>query len=281
MQGNNLCTLCAFFAFTVSLMLFGCKKDPSLQQEPTLNGKPARIIGHGGMGIGYKYPMNSFESLSEALDSGVDGIEMDVQMTADSVLVLYHGKDLETETGCNGQVRGHSYVELKDCNYERKLFAGPVPLITAEDFFRRIGKKDFRVTLECKIEFGADPSHVNRFARNLAAFIEKHQLVARSYVESYNLDFLRQLKQLNDSLRLFVYAGDMRETLIADAYVPLHGVTIDLARADASFIQQAHKHVLEVSVFNVRTERDNVKALNIGADNIQTDKVRHLVDLRR
>ena len=46
------------------------------------------------MGITSQFPINTFESINSALALGADGSEVDIQMTKDSVLVLFHNRKL-------------------------------------------------------------------------------------------------------------------------------------------------------------------------------------------
>ena len=53
-----------------------------------------RVIGHRGTPIHPTYPENTLAAVRTALQAGVDGIEVDVRLTADGVLVLSHDGDL-------------------------------------------------------------------------------------------------------------------------------------------------------------------------------------------
>lgn len=77
-------------------MLFGPGIDEGFEVS-------ALIIGHRGMGAtphdgksyGHKLPPeNTILSFARALEAGVDGIEMDVHLSADGVPVVIHSKDL-------------------------------------------------------------------------------------------------------------------------------------------------------------------------------------------
>lgn len=49
---------------------------------------------HDRMNVKSLYPINSMESLINTLETNADGTEFDVQMTKDSVLVLFRDGDL-------------------------------------------------------------------------------------------------------------------------------------------------------------------------------------------
>ena len=84
------------FLYILLIFLF-----PSCQKETfninNLNGD-ILVMGHGGMGVSHAYPMNTFESIMHCINLGVDGTEIDVQMTKDGVLVAYHDKELSNKT---------------------------------------------------------------------------------------------------------------------------------------------------------------------------------------
>ncbi|MBK9148661.1 MAG: hypothetical protein IPM12_12700 [Flavobacteriales bacterium] len=94
------------FTWGLPVLLIGCTApDPG----------NARIIGHGGSGPEADWPMNSEQSLRAALDLGIDGIELDAQLTADGVLLAYHESDLSELTACSGKVNAHPWEMLQAC----------------------------------------------------------------------------------------------------------------------------------------------------------------------
>ena len=52
------------------------------------NSRPARVLGHRGMGVGAGE--NTLEAFAEALRLGADGVELDVRRTADGALAVHH-----------------------------------------------------------------------------------------------------------------------------------------------------------------------------------------------
>ena len=70
------------------------------------------------MGIKSSYPINTFESIQKCLNMGSDGVEFDVQLTSDSVLVAYHGTDLSESTNLSGKISELTWAEVKDAKYK-------------------------------------------------------------------------------------------------------------------------------------------------------------------
>lgn len=70
-----------------------------------------KIIGHrGARGLA---PENTLESIHAALAAHVDGVEIDVRATADSVIVLSHDPYLTDEKGSTWRISQHTYGFLR------------------------------------------------------------------------------------------------------------------------------------------------------------------------
>ena len=58
-------------------------------------------------------PENSLPAFQHCIDEGVDMVELDLQMTSDSVLVLMHDHALDRTSTGNGRVSNFTYEEIK------------------------------------------------------------------------------------------------------------------------------------------------------------------------
>lgn len=89
---------------------FSCNKD--------VNKPLVTVYGHAGMSIYDErtiYPPNSFESIQHAVEIiRVEGVEIDIQMTKDSVLVLYHDTFISNSPGFNGCIGNYDWSVIKD-----------------------------------------------------------------------------------------------------------------------------------------------------------------------
>lgn len=70
------------------------------------------VIGHRGA-AGHA-PENTIESISCAIEMGVDYVEIDVQPTRDGRLVVFHDRTMRRLTDFNGYVREYTFVELTE-----------------------------------------------------------------------------------------------------------------------------------------------------------------------
>jgi glycerophosphoryl diester phosphodiesterase len=68
------------------------------------------ILAHRGAS-GYA-PENTFTAFELARTMGAGGIETDIQLTADGVLVLFHDRTIDRTTNGTGAVEAHTWAEL-------------------------------------------------------------------------------------------------------------------------------------------------------------------------
>ena len=99
-------------------------------------------IGHRGA-KGY-VAENTYESISKAIELGVDGIEIDVFKCASGELVLFHDKNLKELTGESGLIENLTTKQL-----EQFLVLGKYKIPTLTDVLKRIEKPLF-VNIELK-----------------------------------------------------------------------------------------------------------------------------------
>lgn len=80
--------------------------------------KIPELVAHRGAQI--KYPENTLESLDAAFKAGACFVEFDVQITADSIPVLFHDTDLHRITGVNGNILELTLRQVKELNAGEK-----------------------------------------------------------------------------------------------------------------------------------------------------------------
>ncbi len=94
---------------------------------------PVANLGHRGTGPtrpGHALPENSLPSYQEAIAQGADGIELDLELTADGRLVVMHDDTLERTTTCRGCVSDFTLEEIRSCRLLAAL--PPAALVNAE-----------------------------------------------------------------------------------------------------------------------------------------------------
>ncbi len=171
-------------------------------------------IGHRGA-KGYE-PENTFVSFQKALDMQVDGIELDVHLSADGEIMVIHDESIDRTTNGKGFVNTLSLRELKTFRID-----GKYEIPTLKEVFDLVNQDCF-INIELKSHEAAD---------KVVTLIEKYVAKKdwkydRFLVSSFDWNALQQVAFLNDKIPI----GVLTET------------DLDLALAFAKFIQAKSIH---------------------------------------
>ena len=144
-------------------------------------------IGHRGA-KGY-VAENTIESISKAIELGVDGIEIDVFKCLSGDLVLFHDKDLKDLTGKSGQIENLTINEL-----EEFLVLGKYKIPTLNDVLMKIESPLF-VNIELKglDTAGATSKIVADFSRK-TSWTQNHFIVS-----SFNWNELEKFRSIDNN----------------------------------------------------------------------------------
>ena len=72
---------------------------------------PFRVIAHRGASA--YAPENTLPAFERALELGASEVELDVQLSRDGALVLFHDRTLDGKTNLSGAVRDHTADALR------------------------------------------------------------------------------------------------------------------------------------------------------------------------
>jgi glycerophosphoryl diester phosphodiesterase len=109
------------FAIVVLIGFTSCKKKALNIQN--LNNNEITALGHAGMGIGNVLPMNSFESISRAINMGADGVEVDVQFSLDEEFVAFHDSYLDNNSNKEGQIYQMLWKDIAKASYRNPVLS--------------------------------------------------------------------------------------------------------------------------------------------------------------
>jgi len=264
---------------SILLIFLSCNKET--YEVTNLNGNKITVIGHGGMGVGKVYPLNSLESFLKCLAVGADGIEIDVQMTKDLELVAYHDQLLETKTNMNGKVNMFDMKDLKRANYTSYMFT-QYTVVSLNDIFSAIDDiHQYTYVFDCKLyPYGnLTTEYIENFAGAIIQLIERYSLVENALIESTNTDFLQILHDLKPELKLFIYPADFDSGFQTAKQMGLYGITISTSKITAEQVRMAHEQNIRVAVWNIQNRSQAVSAIKKNPDYIQADNINTVMKL--
>ena len=182
-------------------------------------------IGHRGA-KGYE-PENTLISFQKALDMQVDGIELDVHLSADGELIVIHDETIDRTTNGIGLVNSLSLRQLKKCRINNHH---EIPLLS--EVFDLVNKNCF-INIELKSYETAE-----KVVELIEDYVsEKNWKYEQFLISSFDWNALQQVRFLNERIQI----GVLTET------------DLDLALAFAKFIQakSIHPHFHMLSEENV------------------------------
>ena len=217
------------FICIISFSFSSCKRDPPLYEVDNLNGNVISAFGHGGMGVGFKYPIDTYESLEPCIRIGADGSEMDIQLTKDSVLVVHHNSNLNESTLCSGTINDKLWSEIWGCHYASP-FSSTINLRSVNDLLLSIPElRQKTITFDCKLYSNASDhtAYLDQYANAIIRLMSDYDIPAeRLFIESQDTAFLNVLKTKQADLRLFIYPANFEEGFARAKTMNLFGITI-------------------------------------------------------
>jgi HEAT repeat protein/glycerophosphoryl diester phosphodiesterase len=207
------------------------------------------IARHGSL---ESTPENTFAAFEQALNIGVDGLEVDVRRTKDDRLILMHDDTIDRTTDGKGYVNKLLYDEIRlyDAGaWKGEEFAGErVPLLS--DVLQFAKERNIIIILNVK-EYGIELKTLS--------LIEKFDMINQIYF-SGRLDRVR--------------SKDIGIQGVQLVFIPPNELTNEVI----DFIHERHKHV-GTSLFNT-DDREKMKELMIdGVDLILTDYPSVAIDI--
>jgi glycerophosphoryl diester phosphodiesterase len=228
------------------------------------------IVAHRGYHPG-NIPENSIASLEAAQKLGVYGSELDVYITTDGVVVLYHDTTLRG-TGDHPDNVGFKGLRVDECSYEQlkpyKLCNGE-GLPTLEEYVVQAKKYPAtKLILEIK---GHNTYEKNmRVAKACYDIIKNTDMQDQVEYISFNYDICKKIVEYDPDAMVQYLAGNKKPAdLFKDG---IRGIDYQHSVLTDEMIQQAHELGMTVNVWTVNSKSEIARFLSKGVDLVTTDE---------
>ncbi len=228
-------------------------------------------------------PENTLDAFHRAVDAGCDMIELDVQLSSDGAVVVFHDDDLDRTTDGAGPLATRTWEELRRLDagaWFGSHFAGArIPSLSealqavATELFVNVEVKSEAVTEQ--IVGGV----VDLAIRDIKAAGAAERVV----LSSFEPRALEQARMLDPKIRrsqLFdpgVHRGRSPAEVLRDA----EACVLSLARDQVTFpiVEQIHDAGSLVFVYTVNEAADMHRILELGVDGLFTDRPDRMLEL--
>lgn len=289
-----------------AVLLVGCGDRPRDDTASSSSGDTAAFAhvdlqGHrGARGL---LPENSIPSFEKALELGVRTVELDVVVTADSLVIVSHepwfshvicstpdGEPVREEEERSYNIYQMTYEETVefDCGSRgNPLFETQEPqaahkprldstIVALEQYADETGRSAPRYNIEIKSQPAFDGTFApapSAFARLVYDVIEEHGIRQRTTVQSFDTRSLRAIREIDSTLTLALLvgndlgvAGNVEQLGFTP---PVYSPHYDLV--DASTVDSVHDSGMKIIPWTINESDEMRRLLDLGVDGIITD----------
>jgi glycerophosphoryl diester phosphodiesterase len=160
-----------------------------------------KYVNYAHRGASSYAPENTLMAFYKGLELGANGIETDIQLSADGVPVLFHDDTLDRVTDRTGPLAELTAAELQAV----QVFCPDFPekkdtICTFEEFLRHFGWRDLTFAIELKVE---------GVAEEVADLIRKYGIEEKAIVTSFKFDYIKaqspdQFRKNNHFSQVFI-----------------------------------------------------------------------------
>lgn len=264
----------------VAIAVAACKAE-EVTSAHNLRGGSIMSVVHGGGGFEtYRntIPPNTIAGAERSFAQGADAVELDVQLSADGRLVVFHDPDLLVMTDCEGCVGAMDWPELAVCRYETRN--GPLDgdhglCLLDSAYARLVAPRPYR-TLFVNVKHDspcADNSAdgLRRFATALHDLLSRTGFAQVTFIESAKEDFLQQYQTLSPTANLIYDDEDFERGIGVVQRNGFKGLAISNGRVTESQVRKAHEAGIWLGIWDVKVMAGAKAAVAKGPDFIMTD----------
>jgi len=294
----------------IPLLFFAC--STTLPQDPkpdtlaeqalcdleTASGICFHLIGHRGAAA--YAPENTLASVEKAVALGTLEVEIDVQLSKDGVVMLFHDGTLDEKTNLTGPVREHTAAVLLEADIgswfdkvhpeSEERFAG-TPLDRFEDLLSEFGDRIY-YHVELKSLEPELPGLV-------VEALERHNLIRRATITSFDVAQLERTRLLSprsptcwllrsrlpkDALLGEALLIEQTEMLERAKRAGFQMVGIRANRLSPEILALARAQGLGIRAFGIKNDADMERVLALAADGMTTnwpDRLRARLESQR
>ncbi len=238
-----------------------------------------KIYAHRGNSS--KYPENTLIAFESAIKVGTDGIETDVHLTKDGVLVITHDEEISRVSNGHGMVKDLTLEELRQYDFglwKGEEFRGQ-QILTLDDFLDLMENNKILLNIEIKMGFILYPG----IEEKLYEKIKTRGFLERTIFSSFNHYSLAMIREMDSQAKTgALYQSGLYEPHLYAKTFGASALHPHFMAFDAVLLKTCHERNLLVNLWTVETLEQAQKFETIGIDGIITDYPEELVTgLRR
>lgn len=243
------------------------------------------IYGHRGA-LG-NYPENTLVGFRYAIENDIDVLELDLQMTLDKEIIIYHDKNINTNI-CDGisvPIKSLTLSEIKnyDCGSKHNIIFPEQKSIPGEKIptFKELIEmilneyyyKSIKMSVEIKTEQNLDTDEeVYSFTKRVIDIIHLYNIRNITTIQSFDIRALKYVKQIDSNIKtsLLIEKQPITDDLIKLAK-ELNIQIVSPEFINKNIVDKLKQNGFEVVPWVINDYETLIKSINYGVNGIITD----------
>jgi glycerophosphoryl diester phosphodiesterase len=231
----------------------------------------SKVLNIAHRGFSSKYPENTMIAFEKAVEENCDGIETDLNMTKDGVIVICHDETLNRTTNGSGYIKDYTYKELSKLDAGTK-FSDKFKdqrIITIDELLDYVKDKNILLNLELK----NDLIHYENLEEKTIEKIYEYRLQDNVILSSFNHYSMLKVKELDNNIKTgLLYCGtiynayEYAKKLNADALHPYYPAVMN-----KKIVDEIKENSIAINTYTVNEEIVMKKLIKLGVDGIITN----------
>lgn len=227
-----------------------------------------KIVAHRGYWKTEGSAQNSIRSLKEAHNAGCYGSEVDVWLTADGKLVVFHDHIIKDANGKGFVIEETAYDDIKNITLANGEY---VP--TLQQYLKTAKKlKNIILVIELKSQHNTPPQHETELTKKVIEAVRKANMQARVEYIAFSRHVTEEVIRLDGKAKISYLNGDLTPVQLKEIGCTGLDYNLSVLRANPDWIKEAHDLGLTVNVWTVNIPADMQYFIYAEADYITTDE---------
>ena len=227
-------------------------------------------------------PENTILAFKKALDLGADGIELDVRLTKDEKLVVFHDRRLERTSNGTGPVNHRTLDEVRRLDagtwFDSEFGGQRIP--TLDDVFESL-PADFLINVEMKVIMKG----MRLIAHKVAEVVRRHARWDATLVASFNPIALYELRKIEPRIsRGYIWSRYHPFPIRSRCFSPLvQADWYDPANNsyNSALHRKFHSRGSRVLAWDLDFDRDMGQMAAARLDAVVTDSLQEMLERKR
>jgi glycerophosphoryl diester phosphodiesterase len=234
-------------------------------------GERPMVVAHrGNSGLA---PENTMVAIRQGVEAGAEMVEIDVQVTSDERLIVFHDHVLGRTTNGSGRVNAHTYEAISTLDagsWMDKSYEGEAVPLLADVLEYLRGRAYLNIELK---RYDEDQDIADRLIASVMRTIEVAGMLDYSLLSSFDHGLLARVRQLGWQIPYAVIMHPDDRALPSERALPVgaNGVVMSRKQLSHARVADAVAHRLPLGVYTINTEDEAQRALRYGIQAVVTN----------